>query len=56
MPLVKQTSDNHPNAIGYTLKDYLELIDWIAGDSVYRKGMHFERTLKIFQEEQHHGQ
>ena len=30
MPLVKQASDNHPNAIGYTLKDYLELIDWIG--------------------------
>jgi len=33
MPLVKQKNDLHPNAIGYTLKDYLELIDWI-GQSV----------------------
>ena len=30
MPLVKQKKDNHPNAIGYTLKDYLELIDWVG--------------------------
>ena len=27
MPLVKQSSDRQPNAIGYTLKDYFELID-----------------------------
>jgi len=30
MPLVKAKSDKHPNAIGYTLKDYLELIDWVG--------------------------
>jgi len=30
MPLVKQKNDNHPNAIGYTLRDYLELIDWVG--------------------------
>ena len=30
MPLVKQANDNHPNAIGYTLRDYLELVDWIG--------------------------
>ena len=30
MPLVKQKNDRHPNAIGYTLKDYLDLIDWVG--------------------------
>ena len=30
MPLVKQSRDRHPNAIVYTLKNYLELIDWIG--------------------------
>ena len=33
MPLVKQRRDTHPNAIGYTTRDYLELIDW-AGRAV----------------------
>jgi REP element-mobilizing transposase RayT len=33
MPLVKQSQDRHENAIGFTLKDYLELIDW-AGRAV----------------------
>ena len=28
MPLVKQPQDHHPNAIGYTVCDYLELVDW----------------------------
>ena len=27
MPLVKQGKDTHENAIGYTLNDYLELLD-----------------------------
>jgi len=30
MPLVKQKNDRHPNTIGYTLKDHLELIDWVG--------------------------
>ncbi|TPW17243.1 MAG: hypothetical protein FD130_733 [Halothiobacillaceae bacterium] len=33
MPLVKTASDIHPNAIGYSLSDYLELVDW-AGRSI----------------------
>ncbi len=33
MPLVRAVSDRHPNAIGYTFKDYLELIDW-AGRAI----------------------
>jgi REP element-mobilizing transposase RayT len=33
MPLVKQRQDRHENAIGFTLQDYLELIDW-AGRAV----------------------
>ncbi|MES9857402.1 MAG: hypothetical protein ABW166_12460 [Sedimenticola sp.] len=33
MPLVKQKDDNHPNAIGFTAIDYLELVDW-AGRAV----------------------
>ncbi len=28
MPLVKQEDDKHPNAIGFTTRDYLELVDW----------------------------
>ena len=28
MRLVKQSQDPHRNAIGYTTKDYLELVDW----------------------------
>ena len=30
MPLVKQKTDNHPHAIGYTLKEYTSLIDWVS--------------------------
>ncbi|MES9856688.1 MAG: transposase [Sedimenticola sp.] len=33
MPLVKQGDDKHPNAIGFTTIDYLELIDW-AGRAI----------------------
>ena len=33
MPLVKQTHDPHKNAIGFTTKDYLELVDW-AGRAI----------------------
>ncbi len=33
MPLVKQKDDRHPNAIGFTAIDYLELVDW-AGRAV----------------------
>lgn len=33
MPLVKQHKDPHCNAIGFTLKDYLQLVDW-AGRAV----------------------
>ncbi len=33
MPLVKQQQDLHENAIGFTLMDYLELVDW-AGRAV----------------------
>jgi len=33
MPLVKQRHDKHQNAIGFTLGDYLELVDW-AGRAV----------------------
>ena len=33
MPLVKQAEDSHPNAIGFVLQDYLELVDW-AGRAV----------------------
>jgi len=28
MPLVKQSKDAHPNALGFAFLDYLELIDW----------------------------
>ncbi|MDH5229502.1 MAG: transposase [Gammaproteobacteria bacterium] len=28
MPLVKQSQDPHKNSIGYTTRDYLELLDW----------------------------
>jgi REP element-mobilizing transposase RayT len=28
MPLVKQSRDPHKNAVGFTLVDYLELVDW----------------------------
>ncbi len=28
MALVKQADDNHPNTIGFTTQDYLELVDW----------------------------
>jgi hypothetical protein len=33
MPLVKQHRDPHKNAIGFTLRDYLELVDW-AGRAI----------------------
>jgi len=33
MPLVKQRKDPHLNAIGFTLKDYLALVDW-AGRAI----------------------
>jgi REP element-mobilizing transposase RayT len=33
MPLVKQHRDNHQHSIGFTLNDYLELVDW-AGREV----------------------
>jgi REP element-mobilizing transposase RayT len=33
MPLISQRDDPHPNAIGFTLTDYLELVDW-AGRAV----------------------
>jgi hypothetical protein len=33
MPLVKQHRDQHKNAIGFTLRDYLELVDW-AGRAI----------------------
>ena len=33
MPLIKAASDAHANAIGYSLSDYLELVDW-AGRSI----------------------
>jgi REP element-mobilizing transposase RayT len=33
MRLVKQSQDPHRNAIGYTTKDYLELVDW-AGRAI----------------------
>ena len=33
MPLVKQSQDRHKNAIGFTLLDYLELVDW-AGRAI----------------------
>ena len=50
MPLVKQSSDRHPNAIGYTLKDYLELIDWV-GRSVRndKRGSIDDKTPPILQ-------
>ena len=28
MPLVKQDQDDHPNAIGFSTLEYLELVDW----------------------------
>ena len=28
MPLVRQRDDAHPNAIGFTASEYLELVDW----------------------------
>ena len=50
MPLVKQTSDNHPNAIGYTLKDYIKLIDWIGRSKRNdKRGSIDERTPPILQ-------
>ena len=50
MPLVKQRNDKHPNAIGYTLKDYLELIDWIGrGKRDNKRGLINERTPPILQ-------
>jgi REP element-mobilizing transposase RayT len=33
MPLVKQSKDPHKNAIGFSTRDYLELVDW-AGRAV----------------------
>jgi hypothetical protein len=33
MRLIKQSQDPHRNAIGYTTKDYLELVDW-AGRAI----------------------
>jgi len=33
MPLVKQSKDPHRNVVGFTLHDYLELVDW-AGRAV----------------------
>ena len=33
MPLIKQHKDPHRNAIGFTLRDYLQLVDW-AGRAV----------------------
>jgi len=33
MPLVKQHRDTHQHSIGFTLKDYIELVDW-AGRSI----------------------
>ena len=33
MPLIKQSKDKHRNAIGFTTKDYLQLVDW-AGRAI----------------------
>ena len=33
MPLVAARDDNHPNAIGFTANDYLQLVDW-AGRAI----------------------
>ncbi len=33
MPLVGVREDNHPNAIGFTSNDYLQLVDW-AGRAI----------------------
>ncbi len=33
MPLVKQGEEKHPNTIGFTTPDYLELVDW-AGRAI----------------------
>ncbi len=33
MPLVAAREDNHPNAIGFTANDYLQLVDW-AGRAI----------------------
>ena len=50
MPLVKQFSDKHPNAIGYTLKDCVELIDWIGRSKRNDKcGAIKDRTPPILQ-------
>ena len=50
MPLVKKSSDKHPNAIGYTLKDYIELIDWIGRSKRNDKGGSIgDRTPSILQ-------
>jgi len=45
MPLVQQHRDPHQHSIGFTLKDYIELVDW-AGRQIRedRKG-HIESTV-----------
>jgi len=50
MPLVKQHKDPHSNAIGFTLKDYLELVDW-AGRAIRegKSGAISESTPPILQ-------
>jgi len=48
MPLVKQIQDTHPNAIGFTLQDYLELVDWAGRHIVEgKRGYIPERTPPI---------
>ena len=46
--LVKASSDTHPNALGFTLKDYVELVDW-AGRTIHsnKKGFIPEHTPPI---------
>jgi REP element-mobilizing transposase RayT len=50
MPLVKQSRDPHKNAVGFTLVDYLELMDW-AGRIIRegKRGAIPEETPPILQ-------
>jgi REP element-mobilizing transposase RayT len=50
IPLVKQDKDQHENAIGFTLTDYLELVDW-AGRAIreHKRGAIAQQTPPVLQ-------
>gem|GEM_PF-3422198 len=52
MPLVKASQDDHVHVVGYTERDYLELVDW-AGRAIRSRNVsacfgHLKYGVKLF--------